>query len=80
MGARLRQAARGLRQSVDMQTRAGARARFAPWLATWRCFRALVKDATAAMAPEMMHSAHVLNATFATAILTTAELIPRLGA
>lgn len=41
----------------------------------------LVKDATAAMAPEMMHSAHVLNGpTFATAILTTAELLELLPA
>lgn len=39
----------------------------------------LVKDATAAMAPEMMHAAHALNGpTFATAILTTAELLEQL--
>jgi nicotinamidase-related amidase len=36
----------------------------------------LVKDATAAFTPEMMHAAHVLNGpTFAHAILTTEELI-----
>jgi nicotinamidase-related amidase len=36
----------------------------------------LVKDATAAFGPEMMHAAHVLNApTFAHAIVTTSELL-----
>jgi nicotinamidase-related amidase len=41
----------------------------------------LVKDATAAAGPEMLHAAHVLNGpTFATAILTTAELLALLPA
>ena len=36
----------------------------------------LVRDATAAFSPEMMHAAHLLNGpTFAHAILTTAEVI-----
>ena len=39
----------------------------------------LVRDATAALKPEMMHAAHELNGpTFAHAILTTAELIAAL--
>jgi len=39
----------------------------------------LVRDATAAFTPELMHAAHVLNGpTFAHAILTTAELIAAL--
>jgi nicotinamidase-related amidase len=41
----------------------------------------LVKDATAAFTPEMMHAAHVLNGpTFAHAILTTGELVEALPA
>ena len=40
----------------------------------------LVRDATAALKPEMMHAAHELNGpTFAHAILTTAELITALS-
>ncbi|WP_201314624.1 isochorismatase family cysteine hydrolase [Dyella sp. EPa41] len=40
----------------------------------------LVRDATAAFKPEMMHSAHELNGpTFAHAIVTTDELVARLG-
>ncbi|WP_109127144.1 isochorismatase family cysteine hydrolase [Dyella sp. C11] len=40
----------------------------------------LVRDATAAFKPEMMHAAHELNGpTFAHAILTTDELIQRLA-
>ncbi|WP_267226508.1 isochorismatase family cysteine hydrolase [Dyella silvae] len=41
----------------------------------------LVRDATAAMKPEMMHAAHELNGpTFAHAIVTTDELVASLGA
>jgi nicotinamidase-related amidase len=41
----------------------------------------LVTDATAAFSPEMMHAAHALNGpTFATAIVTTAELAAQLAA
>jgi nicotinamidase-related amidase len=41
----------------------------------------LIKDATAAFSPEMMHAAHELNGpTFAHAILTTGELLAALGA
>ena len=41
----------------------------------------LVRDATAAFAPEMMHAAHELNGpTFAHAILTTSELVEELAA
>ncbi|MNO54731.1 Peroxyureidoacrylate/ureidoacrylate amidohydrolase RutB [compost metagenome] len=40
----------------------------------------LVRDATAAFKPEMMHSAHELNGpTFAHAILTTDELVAALA-
>lgn len=40
----------------------------------------LVRDATAAFKPEMMHAAHELNGpTFAHAIVTTNELVARLG-
>ena len=40
----------------------------------------LVKDATAAFSPEMMHAAHDLNGpTFAHAILTSSELLGALG-
>ncbi|MNM60629.1 Peroxyureidoacrylate/ureidoacrylate amidohydrolase RutB [compost metagenome] len=40
----------------------------------------LVRDATAAFMPEMMHSAHELNGpTFAHAILTTDELVAALA-
>ena len=39
----------------------------------------LVRDATAAMQPDMMHAAHELNGpTFAHAIVTTDELIASL--
>jgi nicotinamidase-related amidase len=41
----------------------------------------LVTDATAAFSPEAMHAAHAINGpTFAHAIVTTRELIPRLSA
>lgn len=41
----------------------------------------LVTDATAAFSPEAMHAAHAINGpTFAHAIVTTDELIPRLSA
>lgn len=40
----------------------------------------LVRDATAAMSPEAMQAAHDVNGpTYASAILTTAELLPQLG-
>lgn len=40
----------------------------------------LVRDATAAFSPEAMHSAHEIDGpTFAHAIVTTAELLPRLA-
>lgn len=41
----------------------------------------LVSDATAAFSPEMLHAAHVLNGpTFATAIVSTAQLLAHLQA
>ncbi|MFA8388201.1 MAG: isochorismatase family cysteine hydrolase [Pelagibaca sp.] len=40
----------------------------------------LVRDATAAMSPDAMHAAHAINGpTYAHAILTTAELLQKLG-